>query len=1347
MFRKSINHRFWVVLLLGIIIGGFYYFYFFIIVKNKQDNLTQRGYRILRQIDQNMQEKYQNYSGSTSNYKNQDLVIDSILIKILQELSSRMVENQLTMSDVEQSISILNRYNVKPEDKLYIKKLIYGWVESYRGTYAEILQNQNRVQQLKEFFFLKQNNKINTCRDTCIDRIKPDPAYLLIGSEVIQDRKDTVRNSIHYYVMIEDLLEGLKFDNFFDNLLVRSESGQVVYSEVNQPHNYDTLAGYEKNTGIKINSSRIQLAGVNYIIFTHPTRIAGEKYNLVGLIADSSFNQLSYQINPFLVITVVTLILLILIFMPLLKLVIMSKVERLKSSDIYFSGISLILLSTMFTLLFIGAYNAINIESKLVKGQLKNLNESIQYSLNHELDQIMDQLYHFPDTTDIQFVILKDLSRKSYPEFNEVFSMDEVGFIERYICTAYPYLVSNDSLKRRMNMNLQSRDYFRYANSGKDLWIHDTSRFYMESIYSYTTGLIEAAISIPKANEPGVLALTSPIYSLLDVILPYGFQFAVISPEGEVLFHSRKNRTLRENLIQESGNSEELLKLINQRVAAGTFLNYNTIDHHAYIAPLNKTPLFLITFYPESVNQARTTFVLISAALFMLLVLGIIFILSLMVQINKSHPNHLKGREFSFHWMLPQVTSNRKYLYLIRFNLVVLVFLIWYLLVVELVIPTILIILITTLLVNLIMFVILNQVKSRFLFRQKKYLAESLIILILLLTIFSWFMINWRDGYGFLLFFSVLIFVSFYWVIWKRKGITGNNFVAKPKVFRNYNLFILTWILTVSVLPSLIFYKMVHNHVNQQWIVQSHYDIARQIELRKNRLSSENLDSVQYAHKSYPTVGNYMNFYHDSHFADFTCSDKSSKAIDLHLFDLLTSKMGFLPQPINLSWLQDSVSSIKSFRQDNRLFSCWQSYQPDYHHHFTAQTRTFGFPFWSDSNSSGEDLLYFLLAILILILMYQLVRYNTQKIRPLYFPDIFKPDQQEIARQLKLKRNILLVGLPLSGRARFMKSIFKKISYSIIEFNLVDLEESQDKLIHMILRQEPEYILLKNFEYNFNDLVFNRKKLKLLEKLNALDHNGVIICSTLSINQILDDYLNRLENKSLEKEIRQQILADIDRWEALLYNYYTVVYPLTTNMPLKYQGQEVLLKKELHNGDYLAKMKGFLSNYYQLSRVRQVSHELEEKIILKVQEMASSYYYAIWNNCTFMEKYVLYDIADDRFVNSKNKSTIDLLASKGLIKWRRGWGIMNESFRNFILTSTPGNEALKMEKEAQKRGNWNKFKLVFLIVFLAILVLFILAEQDVVNKVSAIVTALAAMVPAIYSLGRNLWSGTGGTEV
>ena len=79
-------------------------------------------------------------------------------------------------------------------------------------------------------------------------------------------------------------------------------------------------------------------------------------------------------------------------------------------------------------------------------------------------------------------------------------------------------------------------------------------------------------------------AITIPMRSLIDPVLPPGFAFAVIDHAGKVLFHSDRQRW-HEDFFVETDNNRRLRAQIAAHSAEHLNIRYWGSEHRAYLKP------------------------------------------------------------------------------------------------------------------------------------------------------------------------------------------------------------------------------------------------------------------------------------------------------------------------------------------------------------------------------------------------------------------------------------------------------------------------------------------------------------------------------------------------------------------------------------------------------------------------------------------------------------------------------------------------------------------------------------------------------------------------------------------
>jgi hypothetical protein len=138
------------------------------------------------------------------------------------------------------------------------------------------------------------------------------------------------------------------------------------------------------------------------------------------------------------------------------------------------------------------------------------------------------------------------------------------------------------------------------------------------------------------------------------------------------------------------------------------------------------------------------------------------------------------------------------------------------------------------------------------------------------------------------------------------------------------------------------------------------------------------------------------------------------------------------------------------------------------------------------------------------------------------------------------------------------------------------------------------------------------------------------------------------------------------------------------------------------------------------------------QMLVEVGERAEGYYRAIWAACTPAEKLVLGQVAAEGLVNEKTKRTVRVLLARGLIRRQPHFVLMNETFRQFVLSPDVRSEVAALEE--QSTGAWDVIRWPFLIVVITVLCFFFATQQELSKTVLGVLTAAATVVPTVVKV-------------
>jgi len=152
-------------------------------------------------------------------------------------------------------------------------------------------------------------------------------------------------------------------------------------------------------------------------------------------------------------------------------------------------------------------------------------------------------------------------------------------------------------------------------------------------------------------------------------------------------------------------------------------------------------------------------------------------------------------------------------------------------------------------------------------------------------------------------------------------------------------------------------------------------------------------------------------------------------------------------------------------------------------------------------------------------------------------------------------------------------------------------------------------------------------------------------------------------------------------------------------------------------------------------------HLDRQRMVMHTQNLAHGYYNDIWNALPTRERYLLYDLAKDGFLNIKNRNSLFSLMKKGLVVWKDRPVIFNDSFKNFIYTSVSLNEALRLEKRSRANGSWGNIRILFYLMILTVIVFIAMGRPELFKDFETLITALGGLGVIIPLVSKLLASG------
>ncbi|HEX6226884.1 MAG TPA: DUF5336 domain-containing protein, partial [Chryseolinea sp.] len=882
--------------------------------------------------------------------------------------------------------------------------------------------------------------------------------------------------------------------------------------------------------------------------------------------------------------------------------------------------------------------------------------------------------------------------------------------------------------------------YFRQVRDRREWVWRDGKNFALESIISWNNAEHLAVISKSTSERFPMIALTTPLPSLINCTLPQGYKFCVADQLGNVWFHSDPNKNLSENIFEECNISPSINNLLYKTGENSTVV-YENRKHHINIRPMAALPLYLVTLKDLSIEDQSKVYVLQVA--FVLLIIHVVIILFTVFAIalmwKRSLKRHITVR--SLDWVKPDEDRIKLYLSIAVLNLGIAVLLVMF---APLVSPAneIIVILLTPLYVLPVYFLSLNNQSIQDfpkLINRTLLVSISLAIIILNATFFIKFGASWLI-LVFQLLMSAMILA---WLLFARYLKEKFFFVRllkrlriKKKFFKSvslrtaYALAFSTLCLIIGVIPVFQFHRHAFNLERIKNAMAIQYNLVQEASskpLNSRRVYlTTGMDIISCSHEGHNSPENFRDF------------EKLTKFVS-PMID--TSRIGLIKRgglfytyvhDRQWSWSTDSGGHLcfaptdKDDAARTSIRSALQKYRAPRGVGWTA-------------------------GVLGLITLFVASRYLTGRIfifdinRNLVEADLFivraeskktAISDRELLQEPLLNNHLFIIGLPFSGERDYVDKLHPPEKHKRLVIDLIEVSNGDQWNVvvsEKAANEKYEIIIVDHFEYDFQNQNCNNSKLILMEKLFLMWKKKIVILSTIHPSQFLECY----ESDAKLKE----------RWNTIFSHFYNIYYPLQKERltkaaimkEYKIDGKKwtrnehyyEFIERECSHGLFLQNLKPAI---YSLVDIANKNNLTIEELSDKVKSLSYTYYTSIWASCSKDERFLIYDLAEDGLVNVKNDESIIQLIYKGIFIQRRTLSIMNRSFRNFVISNVNPAEVLEMRKETLSYGTWSRLKGPILFILIIAVLFLLYTQKGFSDQVMAFLTSIAAGIPLIIKL-------------
>lgn len=1298
--NKSANYIGLIVIILAFAL--LYFTYFFVYIPNQEQKLQQRAFRILKEYGNNMFGKNNYYQNHFKNY--------GLYYKIsLFDKNNQIVQkpwlntrNKILLQDVNDVVDGL---------------LPYVQLETARNGSDTVFIFSKKENKL----FIDYNPQIPDSISTkAISSVK-DLFNYRDSTQKLQHDESLLESPVKYKVPIDTLMQGLKFDKLFENIILFDDS-QVYYNS-----KFDLVADITNPKALCDSIENVQggiwetinIRGEDKHVMILPIDFLGKRFCIAGLILDDDFRYKTRTINSQILIFIAAILLLIFIGMPILKIIYIDEKERLKAMDASGSVISFIFGSGLIVLIVIGIIKHQVADRTILEKRLEQISDTLYSYVNSDINAVKELYVSIIDSSKTQPVLAEKVSdefNNSNTTFyqlkgdtldnpfplNEIILIRPDGIVDKAV-TRTPF-------SEVVPLDLSARKYFTQAVNPATSWSSPTYdiNFYIESIKSYNTGEGETSFSFYNTGNDTipVTAITSAVPTFYNQVLPKDIKYVIINSAGNVLYHSIKSKNLHENFIDECESNPKLLKAIDLRTINTVRISYNEKTWLARIIPINETPLYHITLLDLSQTDNKNARIFLFTFYFLFTSLAFIGLGLLVMRWIIPPESRMKNPIWFLSWLNFQGEKYREYMYLSIIYVAFIFIQSSSILYIKKPFSMLIFQLIFIIYSSFVSLLFLNRKMIDFkkLF-SKKYYPENIILLFAILMAIILLVRFYPSN---LFIFLPLVFITVFTFYIPRilkyiqkQLVLHERFtsIKISKIKNSYVVYLFTWLISISAIPVVMYYFSIKHQEEQFWQKDQLFSIAQDnLELKKRypnhtetawfkRIQGNGIDNLSVKYVNYNAI------------------DSVKYAIGERNFRQADKIYSLLPDPVNYDY------GIRENRNDSVFRNEWIS---DDLSLIYSKGGTNGVVEIKSGNNSHTNLILWLLSIIVSFTLVSIGTWLLLKYIASILLNLYKEKWKDSARSwwetLFEKNDINHILLHSFNGDYFLKKtkgyiakVAKNKSMEIISaLQLIDPKfDSNSSIAHKDL------IWINGFDLSIYEIDKHNLLLLKVQEICRKAEGKVIVdlpFDVESIDEFYDDFMD--ENEIGQKEITDIYLLK-KRWKTTFKNFFEF------NGYLNHKNENEFVKIDIP--------------VLSVSKVKKKSSEHYEWQI----EDNETQFINIWDNLTSHEKIVLYDLADDGLFNRKNKPMIQRLLNKKLIVSKPYPRLFSEEFRKFVNKSLYPYEVKSIEKKLGLKGKWRNIQYLILLILIPLATFILISQGMSIEKIFGIFAGIITVVTGV----------------
>ena len=367
--------------------------------------------------------------------------------------------------------------------------------------------------------------------------------------------------------------------------------------------------------------------------------------------------------------------------------------------------------------------------------------------------------------------------------------------------------------------------------------------------------------------------------------------------------------------------------------------------------------------------------------------------------------------------------------------------------------------------------------------------------------------------------------------------------------------------------------------------------------------------------------------------------------------------------------------------------------------------------------------LFAILLSIFLVIIYRLVIYWTRKI---FLLGLLPTISQDLHASLKeLKHHTLIISASFSEGVNYLKRYYKGKKHLWVDLTNPSPNITVDNVTEIIELNGLNYIIFADYKPFDKEIISEKIKwIKTILAYNSV-HDGHRV-RILIVTPYLPVHMESIDDPDEPYMVRKYLET--------VSGFKKSYYPLGFENKHRLSDDNTKRKIDKKLMQEVLYLPAFELDVYQQFLNKQSKDALMDRndLILYIQSSEQMLYHSLWNNCTIQEQYLIYDLAQDGLLNSKNLPDIYNLLLKGIMIHKHDrLRLFNHSFQNFVLSVISPRQALEIERASKMEGGWSNLQLPIIMIIFGMLLFLFISQQDIFNYLIGWVTAALGSIPIL----------------